>query len=71
MINLLVTISTAEGGFALLLEDLVAGRERRYLWLQPEDGPRLEAATRLAVETALASPTWRVSVQTHKVLGID
>lgn len=49
----------------------VGGRERRYLWLQPEDGPRLEAATRLAVETALANPAWRVSVQTHKVLGVD
>lgn len=50
---------------------IVAGRERRCLWLQPEDGPRLEAATRLAVETALAHPDWRVSVQTHKVLGVD
>ncbi len=50
---------------------VVGGRERRYLWLQPEDGPRREAATRLAVETALARPGWRVSVQTHKILGVD
>lgn len=50
---------------------VVAGRERRYRWLQPEDGPRVEAATRLAVETALAHPAWRVSVQTHKILNID
>ncbi len=49
----------------------VGGRERRHLWLQPEDGPRLEAATRLAVETVLTQPAWRVSVQTHKVLGVD
>lgn len=49
----------------------VAGRERRWLWLQPEDGPRLTDATRLAVESALATPDWRVSVQTHKILGID
>ena len=49
----------------------VGDRERRYLWLQPEDGSRLEAATRLAVETALANPVWRVSVQTHKVLGVE
>lgn len=49
----------------------VAGRERRYLWLQPEDGGRLARATRLAVETALAHPAWRVSVQTHKILDID
>lgn len=50
---------------------VVGGQERRHLWLQPEDGPRLEEATRLAVETALSQPEWRVSVQTHKVLGVD
>ena len=49
----------------------VGGRGRRYLWVQPEDGPRLDEATTLAVELALRSPEWRVSVQTHKVLQID
>ena len=49
---------------------VVAGRERRWLWLQPEDGPRLAEAPRLAVDTALANPAWRVSVQTHKILDI-
>ncbi len=43
----------------------------RLLWVQPEDGPRLAAATRLAVEIALADPQWRVSVQGHKALGVD
>ena len=46
----------------------VAGR---ILWVQPEDGPRLAEATRLAVEIALADPAWRVSVQGHKALGVD
>lgn len=49
----------------------IAGRARRYRWLQPEDGPRLAEATRYAVEAALANPAWRVSVQTHKILGVD
>jgi organic radical activating enzyme len=49
----------------------VGSQERRFLWLQPEDGPRLADATKLAVEAALANPSWRVSVQTHKVLGVD
>lgn len=44
---------------------------RRYLWLQPEDGPRLAEATRLAVDLCFEDPRWRVSVQTHKVLGVD
>jgi organic radical activating enzyme len=49
----------------------LGGAEVRYRWLQPEDGPRKEEATRLAVALALADPHWRVSVQTHKVLGVD
>ena len=48
----------------------VGGRELPLLWLQPEDGPRLDKARKLAVDLALAHPDWRVSVQTHKMLGI-
>ncbi len=48
----------------------VGGRRLPLLWLQPEDGPRLAEAQRCAVELALAHPEWRVSVQTHKVLGV-
>ena len=47
------------------------GRARRFLWLQPEDGPRAAQAAREAVAAALADPRWRVSVQTHKVLGVE
>ncbi len=43
----------------------------RYLWLQPEDGPRLAEATRLALDLCFEDPRWRVSVQTHKALGVD
>lgn len=43
----------------------------KYLWLQPEDGPRLTEATRRAVNLALSNPEWRVSVQVHKVLGVE
>ena len=38
--------------------------------LSPMDGPDREAATAVTVETCLARPRWRLSVQTHKVLGI-
>jgi organic radical activating enzyme len=44
---------------------------RQALWVQPEDGPRLTEGTQLAVELCFADPRWRVSVQTHKVLGVD
>jgi len=40
------------------------------LLLQPMDGPDVEENTRLAVEYCLAHPQWRLSLQTHKFLGI-
>ncbi len=49
----------------------LGGRPLPLLWLQPEDGPRLEMAKRCAVELALAHPAWRVSVQAHKILGVE
>jgi len=38
--------------------------------LQPMDGPDREAATRAAIAYCLAHPRWRLSLQTHKYLGI-
>jgi len=49
----------------------LGGTETKFLWLQPEDGARLKEATRLAVDLAQANPSWRVSVQIHKVLGVE
>jgi 7-carboxy-7-deazaguanine synthase len=40
------------------------------LLLQPMDGPDRGKNTRLAVEYCLAHPRWRLSLQTHKYLGI-
>lgn len=39
-------------------------------FLQPMDGPDVAANTRAAVEYCLAHPHWRLSLQTHKLLGI-
>ena len=41
----------------------------RFL-LQPMDGPDREANTAAAIAYCLAHPGWRLSVQTHKYLGI-
>jgi 7-carboxy-7-deazaguanine synthase (Cx14CxxC type) len=38
--------------------------------LQPMDGPDRAHNTRLAIEYCLAHPHWRLSLQTHKLLGI-
>lgn len=42
-----------------------------HFFLQPLDGPDLAENTRLTVEYCLAHPRWKLSLQTHKVLGID
>jgi 7-carboxy-7-deazaguanine synthase len=47
-------------------EDLAFER----FFLQPMDGPDRTAATAQAIEYCLAHPRWRLSVQTHKYLGI-
>jgi len=39
-------------------------------FLQPMDGPERDENTRKAVAYCLAHPRWRLSVQTHKGLGI-
>jgi 7-carboxy-7-deazaguanine synthase (Cx14CxxC type) len=42
----------------------------RHFFLQPMDGPDLAANTAAATSYCLAHPQWRLSVQTHKLLGI-
>ncbi|MBA3919926.1 MAG: 7-carboxy-7-deazaguanine synthase [Gemmatimonas sp.] len=42
----------------------------QHFLLQPMDGPDQAANTRAALAYCLAHPQWRLSVQTHKTLGI-
>ena len=41
-----------------------------YLFLQPMDGPRQQEYLRQAIDYCLAHPQWRLSLQTHKIIGI-
>jgi 7-carboxy-7-deazaguanine synthase (Cx14CxxC type) len=41
-----------------------------HFFLQPMDGPRREANTKDAIEYCLANPRWRLSLQSHKIVGI-
>ncbi len=41
-----------------------------HFFLQPMDGTSTEENTRLAVEYCMTHPRWRLSVQTHKILGV-
>lgn len=42
----------------------------RHFFLQPMDGPDLARNTQAALTYCLAHPDWRLSLQTHKLLGI-
>lgn len=44
--------------------------EFRHFFLQPMDGPEREGNTRAATAYCLAHPKWRLSLQTHKLIGI-
>lgn len=41
-----------------------------HFLLQPMDGPQVEENTRAAIAYCMAHPRWRLSVQTHKMVGI-
>ena len=43
--------------------------EHRYL--QPLDDAKLKENINACIEYCLAHPTWKLSIQTHKILGID
>ncbi len=42
----------------------------RHFFLQPMDGPRRQVNTEEALRYCLAHPKWRLSLQTHKFVGI-
>jgi 7-carboxy-7-deazaguanine synthase (Cx14CxxC type) len=41
-----------------------------HFYLQPMDGPERESATRYAVDYCHQHPEWRLSLQSHKFIGI-
>lgn len=45
--------------------------EFEYFFLQPMDGPDAQENTRLTVDYCLQHPQWRLSLQTHKYIGLD
>ncbi|MGC8513314.1 MAG: 7-carboxy-7-deazaguanine synthase [Acidimicrobiales bacterium] len=50
--------------------DLLASLDFEHRLLQPMDGPDRDDNTAAAVRYCLSNPQWRLSLQTHKLLGI-
>lgn len=42
----------------------------KHFYLQPMDGPDVAINTGRAIEYCLRNPSWRLSIQTHKLVGI-
>ena len=42
----------------------------KHFFLQPMDGPDIAINTGRAIEYCLRNPNWRLSIQTHKLVGI-
>jgi 7-carboxy-7-deazaguanine synthase len=55
-----------EGAEPELFEDL----DFAHFLIQPMDGPEILRNTKAAVGYCLAHPRWRLSVQTHKTIGV-
>ncbi|NOT73159.1 MAG: 7-carboxy-7-deazaguanine synthase [Hyphomicrobium sp.] len=55
---------------AALLPAAVRDLDFDHYFLQPMDGPAQAANTQAAIAYCKSNPPWRLSVQTHKVLGI-
>ncbi|ONG55967.1 7-carboxy-7-deazaguanine synthase [Pseudoroseomonas deserti] len=53
-----------------LMPEAVQHLAFRHFYLQPMDGPDRLANTEAAVRYCLAHPQWRLSLQTHKLIGI-
>ena len=55
---------------ALAMPERFEGLDFERFWLQPMDGPDQVANTVAALEYCLTHPQWRLSVQTHKYIGV-
>ena len=50
--------------------DALLGWSFDHFLIQPMDGPNRDAAKAAAVDFVLRNPRWRLSLQTHKLLGL-
>lgn len=52
------------------LPDNFADLDFQHFFLQPMDGTAVARNTELAIEYCLKHPQWRLSIQTHKLVGV-
>lgn len=64
--NELKLVYPQQGAEPTFFEDL----DFAHYFLQPMDGPSRETNTTMAVRYCRSNPKWRLSIQSHKVIGI-
>jgi 7-carboxy-7-deazaguanine synthase len=55
---------------AAAMPERFEGAEFEHFFLQPMDGPEVEQNIARTIEYCLEHPQWRLSLQTHKIVGI-
>ena len=55
----------------LAMPEQFEGLEFEHFYLQPLDGPARLLYTEQVISYCKAQPKWKMSLQTHKTLGID
>ena len=55
----------------ILIPTLFESLDFDHFYLQPMDGSSLEYNTKLTIAYCLEHPKWKLSMQTHKYLGIE
>ncbi|HYD37227.1 MAG TPA: 7-carboxy-7-deazaguanine synthase [Allosphingosinicella sp.] len=50
--------------------EALLGWDFRHFLLQPLDGPRRDESTAATIDYVMRHPRWRLSLQTHKLLGL-
>ena len=53
------------------LPESVAGLSFDHYFIQPMDGPDAAENLKASIDYCLRHPQWRLSIQTHKLIGID
>lgn len=53
------------------LPERFVGLDFRHFYLQPMDGPLQDSYTRRCIDYCMTHPRWQLSLQTHKMLGIE
>jgi organic radical activating enzyme len=50
--------------------EIYAGLEFAHFFIQPKDGPHAARSLQASIQYCADHPQWRLSLQTHKLLGI-